>query len=476
MQPIRKSKKHLYIASALMASMMLTAPAWSDSLLEVYETAKENDPVLGAAASGYQARQEAVPQARSALLPNVAATGQSAWNERRFPGSFVDAGGGTIVSVPDDDFNSHGWQAEVRQPVFNAASWFDYTSAKASVTEAERAFASTEQQLIVRVVEAYLNVLRAQDLLESTAAEEAAVKRQLEQVQQRFDVGLVAITDVLEAQAVFDNTVVRRIQADADQDIFFESLRTLTGRSYSQLNRISESLPIVDPDPQNEDEWVDTALQSNLNIQSAQAQLLAAERTLKARRSGHLPTIDVSVTESHFVTGGLNFLGDTTNQTTYAASINVPIYQGGLTSAQAREARALADQSRQFLLEQQLNVTRNTRSLFRAVATDVVRVRARLKSIRSSESALEAVETGYEVGTRNIVDVLQAQQLLYRSEFDFADSRYNYMSNFLLLKRSVGTLEEADLVDLNAYGDASDPVQRVNSLLNRSVDMGNEQR
>jgi outer membrane protein len=302
------------------------------------------------------------------------------------------------------------------------------------------------------------------------------VKRQLEQVQQRFEVGLVAITDVLEAQAVYDNTVVRRIQADADQDIFFESLRTLTGRSYSELNRISDSLPIVDPDPQNEDEWVNTALQSNLNIQSAQAQVLAAERTLKARRSGHLPTIDVSVTESHFVTGGLNFLGDTTNQTTYAASINVPIYQGGLTSARAREARALADQSRQFLLEQQLNVTRNTRSLFRAVATDVVRVRARLKSIQSSESALEAVETGYEVGTRNIVDVLQAQQLLYRSEFDFADSRYNYMSNFLLLKRSVGTLEEADLLDLNAYSDAGDPVQRVNSLLNRSVDLGSQQR
>ncbi len=476
MQPTRRSKKRLQVASALLVSMTLAPLSWSESLLEVYETAKENDPVLGAAASGYEARQEAVPQARAFLLPNIAASGQSAWNERRFPGAVVDTGTGVPTEVPDDDFNSHGWQAEVRQPVFDAESWFDFTSAKASVTEAERAFASEQQLLIVRVVEAYLNVLRAQDLLESTMAEEAAVKRQLEQVQQRFDVGLVAITDVLEAQAVYDNTVVRRIQADADQDIFFESLRTLTGRSYSQLNRISETLPIVDPDPQNEDEWVDTALQSNLNIQSAQAQVLAAERSLKARRSGHLPTIDVSVTESHFVTGGLNFLGDTTNTTTYAASINVPIYQGGLTSARAREARALADQSRQFLLDQQLTVTRNTRSLFRAVATDVVRVRARLRSIRSTESALEAVETGYEVGTRNIVDVLQAQQRLYLSEFDYADSRYNYMGNFLLLKRAVGTLEEADLIDLNAYADASNPVQRVNSLLNRSVDLGTEQR
>lgn len=471
MLPTAYAKKSLAIivATTLLA---FAQAARSESLLQVYEDARENDPVLGAATAGYEARREAVPQARSALLPNVAAGASTAWNERRFPGSTIDIGGGQIVDVPDDNFNDHGWQAQLRQPLLDLPSWFNYTSAKASVEQAEWAFAATEQQLIVRVVQAYLDVLRAQDLLESTEAEEAAVKRQLEQVQQRFDVGLVAITDVLESQAVYDNTQVRRIQADSDQDIFFESLRTLTGTSYSTLNRISETLPIVDPEPQNEETWVNTALAGNLNIQAAQAQLLAAERTLKARRSGHLPTIDVSVTESHSVTGGLSFLGDTINTTTYAASINLPIYQGGLTSAQSREARALADQARQFLLEQQLNVTRDTRSLFRAVATDVVRVRARLKSIRSAESALEATETGYEVGTRNIVDVLQAQQLLFRSQFDYADSRYNYVLDLMLLKQAVGTLNETDLTELNAYTDTSDPVQRVNSLRNRSVDLG----
>ena len=140
MQPTRRSKKRLQVASALLVSMTLTPLSWSESLLEVYETAKENDPVLGAAASGYEARQEAVPQARAFLLPNIAASGTSAWNERRFPGSVIDTGTGVPTEVPDDDFNNHGWQAEVRQPVFDAESWFDFTSAKASVTEAERAF------------------------------------------------------------------------------------------------------------------------------------------------------------------------------------------------------------------------------------------------------------------------------------------------------------------------------------------------
>ncbi len=472
MQLTRMSQNPVEAVLLLFALLVLAPPVRSESLLEIYEAAKDNDPVLGAAASGYEARQEAIPQARSALLPNVAAVGTSAWNERRFPGSVIDVGGGTMVEVPDDNFNDHGWQAQLRQPVVDVESWFNFASAKASVKQAEWAFAATEQDLIVRVVRSYLNVLRAQDLLESTLAEEAAVKRQLEQVQQRFDVGLVAITDVLESQAVYDNTVVRKIQADAEQDIFFESLRTLTGQSYNRLDRISDTLPIVNPEPQSEDDWVNAALESNLNLLAAQAQLVAAEQTLKARRSGHLPTIDVSVTESHSVTGGLSFLGDTINTTTYAASIYVPIYQGGLTSARAREARSLADQSRQLVVEQQVNVTRDTRSLFRAVATEVVRVRARLKSIRSAESALEATQTGYEVGTRNVVDVLQAQQVLYRNEFDYTDSRYNYVLGLMLLKQAVGLLEEADLQELNTYTDATNPVERVNSLRNRSVDLG----
>ena len=165
------------------------------------------------------------------------------------------------------------------------SSWYTYTSSKASASAAEWNLAASEQNLILRVATAYLNVLRVQDRLDASSAEESAVGRQLEQVQQRFDVGLVAITDVLESQAAFDDVVVRRVQAEGDHDIFFETLRTLTTVPFDSLGKLDESLPIVDPSPTQEEDWVSTALATNLNIRAAQEQLAATRRNLRARRA-----------------------------------------------------------------------------------------------------------------------------------------------------------------------------------------------
>ena len=312
------------------------------------------------------------------------------------------------------------------------------------------------------MLQAYLNILRAQDRLDTTKAEITAVKRQLEQVQQRFDVGLVAITDVLDSQAAYDNAVVRGIQAEGDYAISFETLSTLTGMSYESLNRLDESLPIVDPNPSQEDEWVNTALENNYGVKAARAQLKAARRDKRAKQSSHLPTVDATVTQVESVTGGRNFLGaDTTQSTVYGLQLSWPLYTGGLTRSRVRQANATAEQASELLLSQQLNVTRDTRNLYKSVTTDVVRVQARLKAIRSSQSALEATETGYEVGTRNIVDVLQAQQRLFGSQFDYADSRYTYLLNLMRLKQSAGTLSQADLKELNSYMSPVNPVRRV---------------
>ena len=174
------------------------------------------------------------------------------------------------------------------------------------------------------------------------------------------------------------------------------------------------------------------------------------------------------MTQAHSVTGGQNFFGtDTTEQTIYGLQLTVPLYTGGLTRSRVRQANATADRAKELLLSQQLNVTRDTRNLYKSVTTDVIRVRARLKAIRSAQSALEATQTGYEVGTRNIVDVLQAQQRLYSSQFDYADSRYNYVLNLMRLKQVVGTLNEQDLNELNTFMDSNNPVQRMVSM--RSV-------
>ena len=467
-----------FLRSAAVALLLATAPAYAIDVADAYRDALENDPVLGAAEAGYEARKELIPQARANLLPKMSFSASTSWNERSFPvPPRLDFNPdsptfGTIAPVADQNYNERQWSARLEQPIVNLSRWFDWRSAKSSVEGAEFNLANARQALVVRVVEAYLNVLRAQDRLDATLAREAAVNRQLEQVQQRFDVGLVAITDVLEAQAGSDNAVVDRIQADGDRYIFFETLQALIGESFDSVDRISENLPVIDPEPQNEAHWVQTALDTNHNIAAAHAQLEAANRAIAARRSGHLPTVDGSITRSHYYTGGASFLANKINTTTYALSVNLPIYQGGFTNSRTKEARAMAEQAREELLNQQLTVSRDTRNLFQMVATDVVRVGARMKAIASSESALEATETGYEVGTRNIVDVLQAQQRLFASQFDYADSRYNYVIDLMRLKQAAGILNDEDLMELNRFADPADPVTREASLRNRGTNPG----
>ncbi len=439
--------------------LALTGPVRAADLAQAYGAAVSNDPVLGAARAQLAANEEAIPQTRSRLLPSIGMNGDTNWNE--------------IETLGRDGFelnyNNHGWGAQLAQPIVNLESWYTHSSARASVNAARLNFDATEQELIVRTIQAYLDVLRADSLVESSRRAEAATQRQLEQVQQRFDVGLVAITDVLEAQAGYDNSVVIRVQAVGDHDIFFEVLRTLTGEPYNEILDISEDLPIVNPEPGNVEEWVNVALATNPTVLSAEQQLVAAERTVRARRSGHLPTVDGTITYSHSVTGGPSFFGGKTDATIYGLTATLPIYQGGFISSRTKEAQALADRSAQLLQDSRLTISRDTRNLFRRVQTDVVRVGARLKAIASAESALEATETGYEVGTRNVVDVLRAQENFFRSQFDYADSRYNYMLSLILLKQRAGVLTPEDLEELNQFVDPDDPVTRIASLQAMSV-------
>jgi len=455
MRPLTSRRIHLAVLTSL---LLITFPARATDIVDVYEAAFGFDPVLGAARASLDATSEAIPQTRSLLLPSVGMQGGTSWNEREFPADSIDK----------QEFNEHYWSARASTPIVDLENWYTHTSAIASVDAAKHNFSRTEQDLLVRTVTRYIDVLRAQALLDATRSEEAAVQRQLEQVQQRFDVGLVAITDVLEAQAAFDASVVNRIQAVGDHDIFFEFLRSLAGEPYTEIDFISEELPIVDPDPTNEEDWVKVAMENNFGILSAESQLTAANRVIRARRSGHLPTIDGTVTYSHFVTGGANFLGGKTDTTVYGLTMTLPIYQGGFVNSRTREAQALSNQSAQQLADSRRTVSRDTRSLFRRVATDVVRVKARLQAITSLESSLEATETGYEVGTRNIVDVLQAQNRLFASQFDYADSRYNYIRSLFLLKQQAGTLNPDDLYELNSFTDPNTPVKALTSLKDRS--------
>jgi outer membrane protein len=456
---IRALSAPITVGLLTLTATLTSAGAWSANLQEAYDAAKGYDPVVGAARAQLDANEEAIPQTRSLLLPNIGMSGNTSWNKREILGS----------GQPALEYNDHGWGAGLSQPILDMESWYTHSSAKAGVAASRYNFESTEQNLIVRTIAAYLDVLRADSLVESARRAESATERQLEQVQQRFDVGLVAITDVLEAQSGHDNTVVVRVQAVGDQDIFFEVLRALTGQPFNEILDISESLPVINPEPGDVEEWVTTAMSTNWTVKSAEEQLIASNRTVRARRSGHLPTIDGTISYNHFVTGGVqSFFGGKTDSTVYGLRATLPIYQGGFINSRTKEAQALAERSRQQLADARLTISRDTRNIFRRVATDVVRVEARLKAIKSSESALEATETGYEVGTRNVVDVLRAQETFFRSLYDYADSRYNYMLSLILLKQQSGVLNEEDLTELNKFADPNTVISRITTLSLRS--------
>ena len=441
---------------ALALLYLVTTQAFGASLSEAYEAAMANDPVLGAARAQLAANEEAVPQTRALLLPNVGMSGSTAWNERKIINSGLpeervqraQLGGAAQPADPEHGKLVHPLQCPCRCKRGPA------TPSRAPSRRSS--FAPCRPTSTCCGPTPWWNRPRRA---------EAATQRQLEQVQQRFDVGLVAITDVLEAQAGYDDSVVVRVQAVGDHDIFFEVLRTLTGEPYNEILDISEELPVINPAPGDVEEWVNTALGTNPNVLAAEEQLSSAERTVRARRSR--PPADHR--RYHLlhpvVTGGpQSFFGGKTESTVYGLTATLPIYQGGFTSSRTKEAQALADRSAQLLQDTRLTVGRDVRNLFRRVQTDVVRVGARLKAIASAESALEATETGYEVGTRNVVDVLRAQENFFRSQFDYADSRYNYMLSLILLKQQAGVLNQADVEELSRFTDPAAPVTRIASL------------
>ncbi|MGE8496578.1 MAG: TolC family outer membrane protein [Pseudomonas sp.] len=449
---LRRLSLALAVASASVGTVWAeTAPlSTKTDLISVYQEAANNNADLAAARADYRARREVVPQARAGLLPNLSA-GANLSDTR------------TEIDSPANTVSRSGtvYQANLSQPLFRADRWFQLQAAEAIDEQAALELSATEQNLILQSAENYFAVLRAQDNLASTKAEEAAFKRQLDQANERFDVGLSDKTDVLEAQAGFDTARANRIIAERQVNDAFQALITLTNRDYSSIEGIQHTLPILAPTPNDAKAWVDTAGAQNLNLLASNYAVTAAEETLRQRKAGHAPTLDAVASyqkgdndalgfTNSGIPGTARYSGDV-EQRSIGLQLNIPIYSGGLTSSQARESYERLNQTEQLRESLRRQIVQDTRNLHRAVNTDVETVQARRQSIISNQSALEATEIGYQVGTRNIVDVLDAQRQLYSSVRNYNDARYDYILNNLRLKQAAGTLSPADLEALGTY-------------------------
>ncbi|TEA59265.1 TolC family outer membrane protein [Pseudomonas sp. CH235] len=437
----------LFACQAVAGSIEITTRA---ELLAVYRQAMMHNSDLAAARADFEARSEAIPLARANLLPTLSSTvsGESTRLERDTP-SLTRARSGTT------------FQANLKQPLFNAESWFGLKAAEASTSQASLELSAKEQELILKCAEAYFETLRASDDLAASETEEIALKQQRDQAQARLVGGLASITDVYDAQAAYDNAQANRKLAERKIEDAFEQLIRLTNHDYDSIEGIAHQLPVLAPAPENSKSWVDAALRQNLMLQANDQAVLAAEQTLNQRQAGHAPTLDAiasyrkgdndSFGYSNPTDFGRNGYQGNVAQSSVAIQINVPLYNGGRTSAQARESYKRLTQSEELRETQRREVVLNTRNYYRAVNSDIEQILARKKTILSSQGSLKASKVGADIGTRNTVDVLNAQRQLFTAVRDYNNARYDYILNNLRLKLAAGTLSPLDLEGLAHY-------------------------
>lgn len=439
-----------------------SASLHADTLADIYELALENDALLKSQEATYLANLEVEKQTRAALLPNVQGSYQYTDSETDRDAETFDVGPGGIEAIntsTNTDVDNEGYQITLNQAIFDLPAWFTFKSGQLNTQQAESVFAADQQDLIVRTVDSYLNVLRAQSNLEASQARERAFKRQLEQTQQRFEVGLIAITDVHESQAAYDGSRVDRIVDENNVNIAMEELSVLTGRYHANLHVLKPDFGIKAPEPEMRSEWVDFALENNFRLAAARHAEEEARQVSRANTAEHLPTVTGSILYSDFETRGdtdqtpeSDFLvnPDTDLETEqYTISIDVPIFAGGGISASRRQAVQQYIASKESRVNLMRQTVTQTRSRHMSVISDVSRVAARAQSITSTQSAVDATQAGYEVGTRNIVDVLQAQNSLFSAKRDYANARYDYISNLLGLKLQAGLLSPEDVYRLD---------------------------
>ena len=430
--------------AASLFSGLFSVSVQAENLIEIYRLALENDALFLSQGATLEANLENQNQSFAGLMPSLSGSYSRGYNKQ---GS--SAGG---VISPQTESQSDSLGLSLRQSIYDYSIWVGYDQAKKRAEQARVNYRANQQDLVVRVAQVYLNVLSAQDNLEFVLAEQEAIKQELEQTKQRYEVGLIAITDVHEAQARFDQSEADRITAQNRLDNANEALREVTGRYHSNLGTLKQDIPLASPEPARIDDWVSVAKESNLNIVAANMEYYIAKQDVKRRFGGHLPSIDLTASYSDSTTDPSSFPIDTESYgLSGGISVNVPLYQGGVVSSQVKQGEALSRKA-SFDLEAALRSTvRSTRSAYLGVEASIAAIRALKQSVISQESALEATQAGFEVGTRTIVDVLLSTRNLFSARSRLAQARYDYVIAILELKRAAGILTEDDLTMINQW-------------------------
>ena len=428
----------------------------SEDLLDAYREARANDPVLSQSDAQRLSTAEGVTQARALLLPQVNGSyglQQSSGSGSR--GSDVTGGidtgdiGGGVGHIRSRDVS-----ATVNQTVLDLSKWANLSAAKSQSESQDQTYQAALQDLYVRVTTAYFSVLTNADQLTFAKANEEALRQAYEQADQRFKVGLSAVTDVYQAKSEYEQAKAQTIQAESTLNDAKEALTQITGKPTGDLKKLRQDLPMDPPSPSDPKQWVQDALKNNPTILAQQFNVDSAEHSINSARAGHLPTISAQVTRGkstewfeHGSAGG--FAGNGSYGTTVGISVNVPIFSGGATQSQVRQAIYNRDSAQDSLESTRRQVTRDTLNFYRTAVAGISQVEAAKASVDSGQKALEATRAGFDVGTQTMLNVLTAIQTLTQAQSTYSQSRHQLVLNKLQHKQEAGTVDMKDMEEIN---------------------------
>jgi len=465
----------------VLLALPLAAPA--KDLIAVFEDALHNDPVIRQADANRLAARESKPQALAALLPQLNGTaGITRDHSSGFESQIFQVVPPTNPSCSPNpslpqcqlaptrtadqiDNTIQQWSLNLRQNVFSWSNWMALKAASHEVAQAEATYAAAEQQLILRVAQAYFNVLTAIDTLDADQTSLAAISRQLDQANKRFEVGLIAITDVEDAKAARDSAASTVIAAKRSLATIEDQLQEITGQKYDALAKPGADMPLNNPDPADQSRWVNISLEQNLSLISSRLAADIARENVRVAFGGHLPTLDLVAGRSWNYTSSDQIFDSTpfsnvdskVNDRQIGLQFTLPIYSGGFTQSKVRQAQYQWIAAKEGVVQSSRATERQARDAYLGVISGIARVQALRQAVESNRTALKATEAGYEVGTRTSVDVLNARRLLVQAETDYATARYDYIVSVLQLRLAAGNLDRTQLVDLNNWLTLSAP-------------------
>jgi outer membrane protein len=433
---------HKTLIATFVTGILMSMNAQSADLLQIYKEALANDAQYASARSSLAAGQEKITQGRANILPTIGITGTAGKTNQDIAQGPVAASG---------DYRTNGYTVALSQPLVRWANWELYQQGKLQTTIAEAQFAQAQQDLIVRVSQAYFDVLTSQDALGSVQAQKVAITEQLASAKRNFEVGTATITDTHEAQARYDLAVAQEFAAINDLEIKRTALQAIIGKPAPALAALRSGVTLNAPQPAQIDPWVASAEKQNYTVTTQELALEIAKRDISRNRAGHLPTLDLVASKNHSYAGAsLSAPGTSTaNTTTVGVQWSIPLFSGFAVDSRVREAIALEDKARNDLETARRTAAQGARSAYLGVNSGLAQVKALEAAEISSQSALESNRLGYQVGVRINIDVLNAQQQLYSTRKDLAKARYDTVMNGLRLKAAAGALKEDDLTVVN---------------------------